>query len=138
MNVEARFEALAEADVRGLEALADEILADGVSVSVTTGPESVSAPVRVNLPGTDDTTVVLGHVSLTRCSVLVGGVRGDGIRPGYDPVGAVAAAICDAECERGGSFSVRVREICRAAERERERAHRERARVVEMTRLGDS
>ncbi|MGD9517641.1 phosphonate C-P lyase system protein PhnG, partial [Mycolicibacterium sp.] len=99
MRPELRFEALCEADAAALERLADEILATAVPVSVTSGPESVSAPVRVPVPGAGDTTVVLGHAALTRCTVELAGVRGDGVRAGYDPAGAVAAAICDAECE---------------------------------------
>lgn len=138
MRAEQRFEALAGADAGVLETLADEILADGVAVAVTAGPESVSAPIRVGVAGSDDTTVVLGHVALTRCTVLVGGTRGDGIRAGHDLVGAVAAAICDAECERGGPLSARVHEICWAAEQVRARQGSERARLVSMTRLGES
>lgn len=138
MRAEHRFEALAEADAHALEALADEILAAGAAVSVTAGPESVSAPVRVGVPGSDATTVVLGHVVLTRCSVLLDGTRGDGIRAGHDLAGAVAAAICDAECERDGPLAGRVRDLCRAAERARAGRDGERARLVAMTRLEQS
>jgi alpha-D-ribose 1-methylphosphonate 5-triphosphate synthase subunit PhnG len=105
MRAERRFEALAGADARVLETLADEILSEGAAATVTAGPESVSAPIRVPVPGSRDSTVALGHVALTRCTVLLGGTRGDGIRPGCDLVGAVAAAICDAECERDGPLS---------------------------------
>lgn len=135
MTPETRMEALTLAGADALERLADEILATGVAVAVTAGPESVSAPVRVPVPGTDDTTVVLGHVALTRCTVELDGVRGDGVRTGYDPAGAVAAAICDAECERPGSLSPRVEELCRAALGERSGRGRERARSVATTRL---
>jgi alpha-D-ribose 1-methylphosphonate 5-triphosphate synthase subunit PhnG len=138
MTVENRYEALAGADPGALEMLADEILVSGTPVSVTAGPESVSAPVRVTLPGAADTTVVLGHVALTRCTVLVGGTRGDGIRAGYDVVGAVAAAICDAECERGGKLAARVADLCGATNRRRVRNAGERARLVAMTRLDQS
>ncbi|PRC42431.1 phosphonate metabolism PhnG family protein [Mycobacterium sp. ITM-2017-0098] len=138
MTAESRFEALAGADAEALERLADEILATGAVVSVTAGPESFSAPVRVQVPGGDDTTVVLGHVALTRCTVELGGIRGDGVRSGYDLTGAVAAAICDAECERLGSLSPRVEELCRAADDARTERGRERSRMVAMTRLTDS
>jgi alpha-D-ribose 1-methylphosphonate 5-triphosphate synthase subunit PhnG len=134
MRAEHRFEALATADARSLEALADEILACGVEVSVTAGPESVSAPVRVTVPGSGDTTV-LGHVALTRCTVFVGGTRGDGLRAGYDLPGAVAAAICDAECERRGAFSERVHELCQTAQHIDARRKAERADLVAMTTL---
>jgi alpha-D-ribose 1-methylphosphonate 5-triphosphate synthase subunit PhnG len=136
MRAEHRFEALAMADAGAVEALADEILACGVEVSVTAGPESVSAPVRVDVPGSGDTTV-LGHVALTRCTVLLGGTRGDGLRAGYDLPGAVAAAICDAESERRGAFSDRVHELCRTAQHVDARRRAERADLVAMTTLDE-
>ena len=137
MRPEHRFEALANADAQALEALADDILASGVDVSVTTGPESVSAPVRVGVAGSDDTTVVLGHVALTRCTVLVDSTRGDGLRVGYDLPGAVAAAICDAECERRGALTARVHDLCRAAQHDDSRRRAERADLVAMTTLDE-
>lgn len=136
MRAEPRFEALAMADASALEKLADEILACGVDVSVTAGPESVSAPVRVGVPGSRDTTV-LGHVALTRCTVLLDGTRGDGLRAGYDQPGAVAAAICDAESERRGAFSEQVHELCRTAQHLDARRRAERADLVAMTTLDE-
>lgn len=136
MRAEHRFEALATADAGALEALADDILACGVEVSVTAGPESVSAPVRVGVSGSADTTV-LGHVALTRCTVLLGGTRGDGLRAGYDLPGAVAAAICDAESERRGAFSERVHELCQTAQHADARRKAERADLVAMTKLDE-
>lgn len=130
--------ALADADAEALEVLADTILATRVSVSVTVGPESVSAPVRVSVPGAGDTTVVLGHVALTRCTVELAGTRGEGVRAGYDPAGAVAAAICDAECERLGPSTTRVEELCRTADDARIARSGERAQMVAMTRLDQS
>jgi alpha-D-ribose 1-methylphosphonate 5-triphosphate synthase subunit PhnG len=138
MRPEERFEAMAATDTPALEALADEILACGVEVSVSAGPESVSAPVRVAVPGSGDTTVVLGHVALTRCTVLLDGTRGDGLRAGFDLPGAVAAAICDAEYERGGALSTRVHDLCRSAQRARARARAERAHLVAMTTLDEA
>ena len=135
MRPEARMEALSDADARALERLADDILATAVPVSVIAGPESVSAAVRVPIPGADDTTTVLGHVALTRCTVELAGTRGDGIRAGYDPAGAAAAAICDAEYERGGPHSERIEELCRTALYARAERGRERAELVAMTRL---
>ena len=137
MRAEHRFEALATAEAAALEALADEILACGVEVSVTAGPESVSAPVRVGVPGSRDTTV-LGHVALTRCTVLLDGTQGDGLRAGYDLPGAVAAAICDAESERRGAFSDRVDELCLIAARTDAQRRTERAELVAMTTLDES
>lgn len=137
MSPEDRFEALVSADGGALENLADEILAGGVDVSVLSGPESVSAPTRVGVPGSDGTTVVLGHVALTRCTVLLDGTRGDGLRAGYDLPGAVAAAICDAECERRGPLSGRVLDLCRTAQDARVQRRRELADVVAMTTLAE-
>ncbi|WP_197373845.1 phosphonate C-P lyase system protein PhnG [Mycolicibacterium baixiangningiae] len=135
MRAELRFEALCAADAQTLEKLADEILATAVAVSVTTGPESVSAPVRLAVPGCDDTTTVLGHVALTRCTVELAGVRGDGVRSGYDLPGAVAAAICDAECQRSGPHAHRVVELCRTALNAQAERGRVRADLVAKTRL---
>lgn len=135
MTPESRLESLAGADPAALERLADEILAGGAPVSVIAGPEPVSAPIRVADPGSGDTTVVLGHVSLTRCALTLGEARGDGVRPGHDLAGAVAAAICDAECQRRGPFSDRVEELCRTADRQRDERARERAGLVAVTRL---
>ena len=89
-------------------------------------------------PGAGDTTVVLGHAALTRCTVELAGVRGDGVRAGYDPAGAVAAAICDAECERRGPHALRVEELCRAALDARADRGRARAELVATTRLEQS
>lgn len=138
MSPEERFEALAVADAPALEALADDILARGVAVSVSAGPESVSAPVRVTMPGSRDTTVVLGHVALTRCTVVVDGTRGDGIRAGYDLPGAVAAAVCDAECEQDGPLSTRVDDLCRSAQHARDRRRAARADLVAKTTLDEA
>ncbi|MDV3129744.1 phosphonate C-P lyase system protein PhnG [Mycobacterium sp. 21AC1] len=138
MTAELRLEALACADPDELELLADEILKSGSEVSVTAGPESVSAPIRVPVPGTEDTSVVLGHVSLTRCTVILGGSRGDGVRTGYDLAGAVAAAICDAECHRRGPLSDRVEALCHNAMQARDQRGRDRARLVATTRLEQS
>lgn len=138
MRPESRFEALCAAEASALERLADEILATGVEVTVTSGPEAVSAPVRVSVPGATDTTTVLGHVALTRCTTELAGVRGDGIRAGYDPAGAVAAAICDAECERGGPYAQRVEDLCRTAADEGTERGRARAELVARTRLEDA
>ncbi len=135
MNPEERMEALGFADPQALERLADEILATAVPVAVIIGPESVSAPVRVPVPGTDDTTTVLGHVALTRCTVELAGTRGDGIRTGYDPAAAAAAAICDAEYERDGPHREQVERLCRDAVRERAVRARRRADLVSSTRL---
>ncbi|CAA0123670.1 Uncharacterised protein [Mycolicibacterium vanbaalenii] len=135
MTPEQRYEALAAADAAALEELADRILAAGVSVSVTNGPESVSAPVRIPMPGDEGNTVVVGHLALTRCSIVVAGTPGDGMRPGCDFAGAVAAAVCDAESERDGALSADVIELCALTQRTVADRRRERADLVAMTKL---
>ncbi len=135
MSAEQRFEALAAAATDEVEALANDILADVGDVAVVAGPESVSAPIRLPVPGTDSSTVVLGHVGLSRCTVELAGVRGDGYRSGYDPVGAVAAAICDAAAQLDGPHRDRVERLCRRTQDRVRAATRERAGRVAATRL---
>ncbi|AMO61072.1 phosphonate C-P lyase system protein PhnG [Mycolicibacterium phlei] len=136
MTPEDRFAALAAADTHALEELADAILACGPDVRVIAGPEAVSAPVRLPVP--DGSTTVIGHVALTRCTVTLDGQRGDGIRTGYDLTGAVAAAVCDAEYERAGAFSLRVDDLCRTARTAAEKTRRRRATLVAATTLDEA
>ena len=135
MNAERRFEALAAAPLGPLQALADEVLATGTPVEVVEGPEVVTAPLRLPVPGTDATTAAIGHVALTRCRVELGSVRGDGHRRGRDLLGAVAAAICDAEAERGGPLASAVEELAAESAAETRARSRERARQVALTRM---
>ncbi|UNK47826.1 phosphonate C-P lyase system protein PhnG [Arthrobacter sulfonylureivorans] len=136
MNPEQRFESLAVAGLAELERLADRILATGVEVRVVAGPEAASAPVQFPVPGTADTTAVLGHVALSTCTVELSGVRGDGVRDGRDLTGAVAAAVCDAEAERGGPFAGDVDALCAAALHCQVEDAKNRAGLVAATRLG--
>ena len=92
-SVEERYSYLAAADAEQLTTLADEILATHVEIEVINGPETSSSPMRYPLAGTQTSTVVLGHVVLTTCTVALDQHRGDGIRTGRDLEGAVAAAI---------------------------------------------
>lgn len=136
MSAAARCEDLAAADADALETLADRILAVSPDVRVDVGPEAVSAPLRLEVPAAERTTAVIGHVALTRCTVRLGGTRGDGLRQGRDLRGALAAAVCDAEADRGGPLAAEVAELCRSARaRRRERAAARHA-LVEETRLG--
>lgn len=130
-----RYEALVAADPVRLVELADTILATGVVVAVTEGPETVSAPVRVRAPWAADSSTVLGHVVLTRCAVTLDGVRGDGIRTGRDLPGAVAAAVCDAECGRGGPHADEVLLLCAATRVSQTRTQDQRGRTVAATRV---
>lgn len=108
-TVERRFEALAGAPLQPLRDLADEILATGVTAEVTNPVTAAVAPLRLPVP--DGGSFIVGHLVLTTCALTIAGVRGDGSRPGRDPDGAVAAAVCDAEVERDGPLAGRVLEL---------------------------
>lgn len=136
MTPEERYEALGHADAQALSSLADRILAAAQEVEVVAGPEAVTAPVRLPVPGTASTTAVIGHVALTTCTITVDSTRGDGCRRGRDLPGAVAAAVCDAEAARGGPLAAAVSDLAAAASRDRVEARRQRALAVELTRLG--
>jgi alpha-D-ribose 1-methylphosphonate 5-triphosphate synthase subunit PhnG len=137
-SIEERYSYLAAADPDDLTSLADEILATGVDVEVVSGPEAVSTPLRYPLAGTQSSTTVLGHVVLTRCTVTLAEVRGDGIRPGRDLEGAVAAAICDAEAERSGPMTARVHQLCEDTQRQQQAAAAHRAQTVHTTRIDEN
>ena len=136
MTPEERYEALSAAEGAALEHLADEVLAAGARVEVIAGPEVVTAPIRVPVPGTRSTTAVVGHAALTMCTVEIDGVRGDGCRSGHDLSGAVAAAVCDAEVERGGLRAGVVVGLARRSTVQRRGRWAERAHQVDLTRVG--
>ncbi|HWV86284.1 MAG TPA: phosphonate C-P lyase system protein PhnG [Capillimicrobium sp.] len=133
MTPERRYEGLAIAPEREREALADRILA-GAPVEVVAGPEVATAAVRLPVPGTD-ATMVAGRVVVTTCTVRVAGVRGDGAVAGRRPRGALAAAVCDAEAERGGPLADAVEALVLAAEAARADALAAEAEAVALTRL---
>jgi alpha-D-ribose 1-methylphosphonate 5-triphosphate synthase subunit PhnG len=130
---EERYELLGEADGAQLAAIADAVLAGGASVIVLSGPEVLTAPLRLPVPGAE-ATAVIGHVALTSCTVEVDGVRGDGCRTGRDLQGALAAAICDAEAERTGPMAGQVGVVLTETTAERLRRHAGLAAVIETTR----
>lgn len=125
---------LAAADASELEQLADEILAGAARTSGLAGPEVVSTPLR--LPSNTGELVVIGHVTLTTCRIELDGVRGDGLRPGRDLVGALAAAVCDAEITRGGRQADRVVQLCARTAEARRAELDQLARLVASTRIG--
>ncbi len=133
MTPEERYELLGAAEGAQLEAIADAVLAGGAPVTVHTGPEVVTAPLRLRVPDAD-ATAVIGHVALTACTVEVGGIRGDGCRPGRDLKGALAAAICDAETERTGPLAGEIAALLADTASDRDRRLTELAAVVEATR----
>lgn len=136
-STEERYTYLGAADAEALTALADAILATGVDVQVLSGPEAISTPLRYPLAGTQASTTVLGHVVLTRCTVLLAEHRGDGIRAGRDLEAAVAAAICDAEVEREGPLTARVHQLCDRTQQAHDEAAAQRADIVDATRVGE-
>lgn len=138
MKAERRYTALSMAAAADVEALADQILTQNLSVHVIAGPEVVTTPIRYPVGGSDGSTSVLGHVALSTCAIELDGVRGDGVRMGRDLVGAVAAAVCDAEAERDGAFVAHVVALCEAAESSRAEDGRSRASLVSATRVGGS
>ena len=113
LGAEARLEALALCHPEELEALADKVLT-GTGVEVLAGPEVAVAPLRV--PGAEGAgSVVVGRVPMTRCALRLDGVRGDAIVPGRSVRAALAAAVLDAEAERGGARALAVESMARAA-----------------------
>jgi alpha-D-ribose 1-methylphosphonate 5-triphosphate synthase subunit PhnG len=136
MNAERRYAALSTAGSADVELLADRILAHGPSIRMIAGPQVVTAPIRYPVAGPGRSTSVLGHIALSTCAVALDDTRGDGVRRGRDLVGAVAAAVCDAEVERGGRFASEVIALCAAAETVLAREGRSRASLVSATRIG--
>lgn len=135
MTPEDRYSALAAADRDALLTLADEILAAAPgAVSVIEAPTPGIGALRIPSPAGG--SFVVGHVVLTTGAVTLDGQRGDGIRPGRDPQGALAAAVCDAECERHGPRAASVDAlVARTCDAQREGAAAT-ARLVDATRLG--
>jgi alpha-D-ribose 1-methylphosphonate 5-triphosphate synthase subunit PhnG len=135
MTPERRCEALGEAPEPLLERLADTIL-ESARVQVVAGPEVVTAAVRLPVPGTGSTFVV-GHVVVTTCQVELDGTRGDGVVQGRALRAALAAAICDAEAERGGPLAQAVDALVEDVEHDRAERLADEARAVALTRLDD-
>ena len=115
MNAEGRYTALSTAESGDVELLADRILADGPSIRMIAGPRSSRHPsgirsrVRAGRPACWATSP--SPPAPWRST----GAGGDGVRRGRDLAGAVAAAVCDAEAERGGPFAPEVVALCEAA-----------------------
>lgn len=124
---------LAAAPLNDLEPLADRILATA-TVEVVSGPDVVSLPIR--LTSNTGSSVVLGHVAATRCRVDVDGTAGGGVRPGRDLVGALAAAVCEAEALRGGQLAAEVRTLAEDTLAARARRDAADAELVRSTRWG--
>jgi alpha-D-ribose 1-methylphosphonate 5-triphosphate synthase subunit PhnG len=135
LSTDQLYEALARANDEELVALADRVLETPSTVTLIAGPTVVSSPLRLEVPGGAG-TVVIGHVAMTTCEISLDGVRGDGIRSGRSLDACVAAAVCDAEVERGGPLSDDVFELANATLRRLQGAERQRARATQLTRLG--
>lgn len=131
MNPAELWSQLAAAPAAPLEELADRILDATPDVEVIAGPEVVSVPLRRT---GEAGTVVIGHTTITTCQVLLAGTRGDGIRPGRDLTGAVAAAICAAAATRG-THSEEIAVLAASGAAARYRRAEQRAELVAATRL---
>jgi alpha-D-ribose 1-methylphosphonate 5-triphosphate synthase subunit PhnG len=136
LSPDERYEALARAVSVELVALADRILETPSSVELVVGPSVVSSPLRLAMPGGAG-TVVVGHVAMTSCQVSLDGVRGDGIRSGRSLEASIAAAICDAEVERGGRFTDDVHELAWTTLRQLRASEERRAQATQQTKIGD-
>lgn len=135
MTPEDRYGALAAADRAALLALADQILAaEPGTVSVLEAPTPGIGALR--LPAPAGGSFVVGHVVLTTGAVDLAGHRGDGIRSGRDPEGALAAAVCDAEAERHGPQADAVAALVERTQAEQRADADATARLVDATRLG--
>ncbi len=129
LSRERRAELLAVAETDALVALADRCLDGAQETRVVGAPQTGTVALVVREPVAGERFVV-GDVLVTEAEVDHGGIRGWAIRLGHDPLGAVAAAICDAEAQRphqppsrSGRASrwlgTAVDELCRSVERAR-------------------
>jgi alpha-D-ribose 1-methylphosphonate 5-triphosphate synthase subunit PhnG len=118
-----RCELLAATDLDPLLQVADRCLAGADQPQPIVGPEVGSVVMTVREP-VEATRFHLGDVLVTRFEVLHREHRGWAMRPGDDRAGAVAAAICDAECEADGPGRAEVEALC---DRTEERLTAERA-----------
>ncbi|MGJ3507241.1 phosphonate C-P lyase system protein PhnG [Enemella sp. A6] len=132
MNPTQLWSLLAAAPGPELEALADQILAATPDIEVVTGPEVVSVPLRW---ASEAGEVIIGHTTITTCQMSLAGTLGDGVRPGRDLPGAVAAAVCAAEVARQGTRGDQIRDLAHSGERTRKLRAQQRADLVEATRL---
>lgn len=114
LNDEELAEALALAPDSALCDLAESIVAAAASVVVLDGPTVGTARLDVREP-VEATRFGLIEVLLTRAEVQLDGTHGWAMRLGDDSVSTLAAALCDAEVQRGGPLATDVRALCALA-----------------------
>ncbi len=132
-EAEVRLSLLGAAPPVELESLADQILLTA-PVEMRRGPEVVTTPLRLPVPG-QASTFVVGHAVLTVCEVSLAGTRGDAIVAGRAPRAAVAAAVCDAEVERAGAHAGDVRRLVSSVQAAGEHRAAAEAAAVRATRI---
>jgi alpha-D-ribose 1-methylphosphonate 5-triphosphate synthase subunit PhnG len=130
LSRERRSELLAAAAPEALITLAEACL-DGAAPAVVVNPaETGTVALQVREP-VEGLRFVLAEVLVSRAEVAWDGHRGWAMRPGDDRVAALAAAVLDAEVERGGPRAGQVLELCRAvAARQGEEREREWAELM--------
>lgn len=111
MNADRRAELLAVADRTTLIALAERYVASEPRPTVVVAPEVGTIVLEVRDPIAHD-RFHLSEVLACRAEVLVEGGHGWAIRLGDDRMATLAAAICDAAAEAGGSLRPAVEALC--------------------------
>ena len=127
-----RCELLAAAPLAELLAVADRCLDGAEAPQPILAPEVGSLVLTVREP-VEATRFQVSDVLVTRAEVLHRGARGWAMRMGHDRPGALAAAICDAECEADGPTHDRVEALCRATEVDLARSRRAEWRELQPT-----
>lgn len=108
-----RSELLAMAELAPLLEVADRCIEDAGPPVLMIGPDVGMVMMTVHEP-VEATRFHLGEVLVTRSEVEHLGTRGWSMRMGDDEVGAVAAAICDAEAGVGGIHTSAIDALCAA------------------------
>ncbi len=118
-----RAELLAAAERQPLLDVADACLDGAEPPQAVLAPEVGALVLTVREP-VEATRFQLADVLVTRSEVVHRGAQGWAMRMGEDRAGALAAAICDAECEADGPARSRVDTLCRATARRLARERR--------------
>lgn len=108
-----RAELLAAAERQPLLDVADACLEGAEPPQAVLAPEVGALVLTVREP-IEATRFQLADVLVTRSEVVHRGAQGWAMRMGEDRAGALAAAICDAECEADGPARARVDTLCRS------------------------
>jgi alpha-D-ribose 1-methylphosphonate 5-triphosphate synthase subunit PhnG len=111
LSREQRCELLAGAPAGPLVQLAEEALAGATAPTVVRPAETGTVVLQVREP-VEGIRFELGDVLVTRAEVAWDGHRGWAMRPGDDRVAVLAAAVLDAEVERGGPLARGVLDLC--------------------------